>query len=77
MDGDELRAAQRSLGLSDRDMLMALRMNGKSARVHLREMKDGKREIKGPIEVAVLMMLKHGLPDNEDNGDGQRSAESE
>lgn len=52
---DDLKAARQSLGWSLRQMARALRLAGtpEKAATRVREMEDGRREISGPVAVAV------------------------
>ena len=67
--GADLRAARHVLGWSLADMAHALKLApGKSSEDRLREMENDKREISGPIRVAVLAYLDGWRPD--DDGEG-------
>lgn len=58
--GEHLKIARHSLGWSLAEMAGALLLaDGKSSEDRLRQMEEGRREISGPIKVAVLAYL-HG-----------------
>ena len=56
--GDELREAREELGLSLTDLAERLRLAMPNGRTMLREMESGKRDVSGPISVAVELMLE-------------------
>ena len=58
MTGDELRDARQRLGLSLTEMAERLRLALPNGRTMLREMESGKRDVSGPISVAVEMMVR-------------------
>jgi cytoskeletal protein RodZ len=58
MTGDNLRDARQTLGLSLTEMAERLRLALPNGRTMLREMESGKRDVSGPISVAVEMMLR-------------------
>jgi cytoskeletal protein RodZ len=58
MTGNDLRDARQTLGLSLTEMAERLRLALPNGRTMLREMESGKRDVSGPISVAVEMMLK-------------------
>jgi cytoskeletal protein RodZ len=56
--GPDLRDARQALGLSLTDMAERLRLQMPNGRTMLREMESGKRDVSGPISVAVELMLQ-------------------
>lgn len=58
MTGVDLKVARRTLGLSTTGMAERLRLAMPNGRTLVREMESGKREISGPISVAVELMLR-------------------
>jgi transcriptional regulator with XRE-family HTH domain len=58
MNGVDLAAARHRLGLSVTELAERLRLNMPNGRTFVREMETGKREISGPISVAIELMLK-------------------
>lgn len=61
----DLKAARQELGWSLRTMARALRLAGTpdKAATRVREMEDGRREISGPVAVAVEAFLTGWRPD--------------
>lgn len=55
MTGPELTSARKTLGMSVNQLAEALRL-GNAGPKNLREMERGKREITGPVQVAVELM---------------------
>jgi len=62
---DDLKAARARLGWSLRQMARALRLAGTpdKAATRVREMEDGRRDISGPVAVAVEAFLDGFRPD--------------
>lgn len=58
MTGNALRETREQLGLSITEMAQRLRLALPNGRTMLREMESGKRDVSGPISVAVELMLK-------------------
>lgn len=58
MTGQDLHDARQALGLSLTEMAERLRLQLPNGRTMLREMESGKRDVSGPISVAVEMMLE-------------------
>jgi transcriptional regulator with XRE-family HTH domain len=56
--GEDLANARHRLGLSVTELAERLRLNMPNGRTFVREMETGKREISGPISVAIELMLK-------------------
>ncbi len=63
---DDLKAARHRLGWSLRTMARALRLAGapEKAATRVREMEDGRREISGPVAVAVEAFADGWRPDD-------------
>lgn len=53
----DLKSARHALGLSVNEMADALRL-GANGHTAIREMERGKREISGPVSVAVELMVE-------------------
>jgi hypothetical protein len=68
---DDLKAARQRLGWSLRQMARALRLAGtpEKAATRVREMEDGRREISGPVCVAVESFLDGFRPESWRDGD--------
>jgi hypothetical protein len=62
---DDLKAARHRLGWSLRTMARALRLAGtpEKAATRVREMEDGRRDISGPVCVAVESFVDGWRPD--------------
>lgn len=67
---DDLKAARHELGWSLRQMARALRLAGtpEKAATRVREMEDGRREISGPVCVAVEAFADGWRPEGFDDG---------
>lgn len=63
MDADRFRDLRIATGLTYRQLAEALRMRGKHAATHLREMNDGVRAIPGPTGVALQALADGWRPD--------------
>lgn len=57
MTAGEFKDARLELGLSVTEMAEALRLDMPNGRTSVREMESGKRDISGPVSVAVELML--------------------
>lgn len=66
MTPSDLKHFRQDLGLSQREMAEALRL--RKGADGIREMENGKREISGPVHVAVEYMLIYGLLQGLDSG---------
>ena len=64
MTGDDLEAARRRLGLSVYQLGAALRLKGNRASQgqYVRELESGRRDLSGPVAVAVEAMLDGWRP---------------
>ena len=62
---DDLKAARHALGWSLRQMARALRLAGtpEKAATRIREMEDARRDISGPVMVAVEAFLTGWRPE--------------
>lgn len=63
-NGNDLKAARRSLDWSLSDMAAALRLAENSGRDTIRKMESGKINISGPITVAVEAFLAGYIPED-------------
>ena len=61
--GDHLRQARQALGWSPEDLARALRFSDKHGGSRILEMESGKRQMTGPVAVAVEALLRGFLPD--------------
>jgi DNA-binding transcriptional regulator YiaG len=61
MSPDEFKAARATLGLSAREMAIALDMDERWGDRTIRKWESGKSPIFGPVGVAVRYMLKYGV----------------
>ncbi|MBL8556053.1 MAG: helix-turn-helix transcriptional regulator [Phenylobacterium sp.] len=61
--GDHLRQAREAMGWSPADLARALRFNENHGASRILEMEKGKRELSGPLTVAVEALLRGFLPD--------------
>jgi ribosome-binding protein aMBF1 (putative translation factor) len=61
--GDHLRQAREAMGWSPADLARALRFNENHGASRILEMESGKRQITGPVTVAVEALLRGFLPD--------------
>ena len=59
-NGQWLRQSRQQLGLTLQELADHLKMTGKRAADHLRHMEKGRRNVPGPIMVAVEQMLQNG-----------------
>jgi transcriptional regulator with XRE-family HTH domain len=57
MTGEQLYDARRRLGFSLTEMAERLRLALPNGRTMLREMEGGRRDVSGPISVAVELMI--------------------
>ena len=60
--GDHLRQAREAMGWSPADLARALRFQENHGASRILEMEAGKREISGPVAVAVEAFLRGFLP---------------
>jgi transcriptional regulator with XRE-family HTH domain len=56
--GAEFKAARHQLGLTVTELAERLRFKMPNGRTFVREMETGKREVSGPVSVAVELMLE-------------------
>jgi transcriptional regulator with XRE-family HTH domain len=63
-NGEHLRQAREAMGFSHAELARALRLAGgdKQGEKRVREMEAGKRDISGPVTVAVEAILRGFLP---------------
>ncbi|MBW8815674.1 MAG: helix-turn-helix transcriptional regulator [Caulobacterales bacterium] len=61
--GDHLRQAREAMGWSPADLARALRLNDNHGGSRILEMEAGKRQISGPVTVAVEALLRGFVPD--------------
>ena len=63
-NGVHLKQAREAMGLSHAELARALRLSGgdKQGEKRVREMEAGKRDISGPVTVAMEAMLRGFLP---------------
>jgi transcriptional regulator with XRE-family HTH domain len=63
-NGEHLRQAREAMGFSHAELARALRLAGgdKQGEKRVREMEAGKRDISGPVTVAMEAMLRGFLP---------------
>lgn len=61
--GDHLRQAREAMGWSPADLARALRFNEDHGASRVLEMEAGKRQISGPVTVAVEALLRGFVPD--------------
>lgn len=62
---DDLKTARHELGWSPRHLAQALRLAGmpEKAATRVREMEDGRRDISGPVTVAVEALVDGWRPE--------------
>jgi transcriptional regulator with XRE-family HTH domain len=58
MQPEDLKAARIALGFTVTELAEALRLSMPNGRTAVREMETGKREISGPVSVAIELMLR-------------------
>lgn len=61
--GEHLRQAREAMGWTPEDLARALRFNDKHGGSRILEMEAGKRQISGPVTVAVEALLRGFVPD--------------
>ncbi|MGA0605148.1 helix-turn-helix domain-containing protein [Phenylobacterium sp. VNQ135] len=61
--GDHLRQAREAMGWSPADLARALRFQENHGASRILEMESGKRQLTGPVTVAVEALLRGFLPD--------------
>jgi len=62
-NGDHLRQAREAMGWSPADLARALRFGENHGASRILEMEAGKRQISGPVTVAVEALLRGFMPD--------------
>lgn len=58
MTGEQFTAARNALGLSQSDMAKALRMDGPHSYKTLGAWENGRRDIPGPVTLAVMHLTR-------------------
>ena len=61
--GDHLRQAREAMGWSPEDLARALRVSDTHGGSRILELEAGKRQLTGPVTVAVEALLRGFLPD--------------
>lgn len=61
--GDHLRQAREAMGWSPADLARALRFQENHGASRILEMESGKRQLTGPVTVAVEALLRGFVPD--------------
>jgi len=61
--GDHIRQAREAMGWTPEELGRALRFSDKHGGSRILEMEAGKRQISGPVTVAVEALLKGFVPD--------------
>lgn len=61
--GEHLRQAREAMGWSPADLARALRFQENHGASRILEMESGKRQLTGPVTVAVEALLRGFLPD--------------
>jgi len=61
--GEHLRQAREAMGWSPADLARALRFGENHGGSRILEMESGKRQITGPVSVAVEALLRGFVPD--------------
>ncbi|MCR5876277.1 helix-turn-helix transcriptional regulator [Phenylobacterium sp. J426] len=61
--GEHLRQAREAMGWSPADLAQALRFAENHGASRILEMESGKRQLTGPVTVAVEALLRGFLPD--------------
>ena len=62
MNANEIKEARRKLGLTQRELGLALRLKPSSADRTVRRWEDGEIEVSGPASVAIEAMLAGYVP---------------
>lgn len=60
--GDDLRQAREAMGWSPADLARALRFQENHGASRILEMEAGKREVSGPVSVAVEALMRGFMP---------------